>query len=144
MTAPDYFYPNQKSIFGITQTNPVVITTFNAHNYLNGLVVRIFLPLPSPSAPFVGPIPSLGMPQINGLSGKVTVLSPTTFSLPIDSSSFDAYVVGALPKNDACLGQAIPIAEDALTLTSATQNNNTVFPEIYGTSPSPSYPILPP
>lgn len=137
MTAPDYFFPNQKAIMAISQSYPVVITTYTNHNFIDGLVVRIVIPGVTPTHPFVGPISDRGMPQINGMVAQVTVLTPTTFSLPIDSTSFDPYIPCFAPKDDEVLGQVIPIAENALTFTSAIKNNNTVFPEIYGTPPSP-------
>jgi hypothetical protein len=137
MTAPDYFYPNQKSIAAISQSYPAVVMTVTNHNFINGLVVRIVIPVASPNHYFVGPVSDRGMPQINGMVGEVTVLTPTTFSLPIDSTSFDPYIPTLIPKDDEILGQVIPISENALTLTSVTKNNNTIFPEIYGTPPSP-------
>ncbi len=137
MTSPDYFSPSQKSIASISQGRRVVITTFTDHNFLDGLIVRVVIPGVNANHPFVGIVNSLGMPQMNGLEGKITVLTPTSFSLPIDSTFFDPYVMSAFPSDEQFVGQVIPIAENAFTLTSATKNNNNIIPEIYGTSPSP-------
>ena len=144
MTAPDYFYPNQQAISAISQSLPVIITTYNPHNYKNGLVVRVFVPSNKEYFPFKANVNYLGIPQINGLLGEVTVLSPTTFSLPIDSSSFDTYTPGiGFPEDNEFVGQVIPVGEIALTLTSATVNNRNIVPEIFGTPPSPNYPLNP-
>jgi hypothetical protein len=144
MTLPDYFYPNQQDISAISQTNPAVITTYNAHNYKDGLVVRVYIPSTQEPAPYKSTFPSLGMPQINGAVGIISVINTNMFSMAIDSTNFDPYVPGlALPKDKAFIGQVIPVSEDALTLTSATINNRNITPEIFGTSPSPNYPLNP-
>ncbi len=59
------FQPAMRLIAAITNANPAVVTTTFAHLYLTGLIVRLDLP------------PAVGMPQANGMTGTITVLSPT-------------------------------------------------------------------
>lgn len=78
--------PEATVISSITQANPCVITTTAPHGYSDGLVVRVSFPFPYSS--------SFGMTQINGLSGPILVLSPTTFSMPINTTNFSPFTVG--------------------------------------------------
>lgn len=71
-------------ISSITRANPTVITTTSSHGYASGLVVRVVFPSPYSL--------SFGMTQINGLSGPILVLSPTTFSIPIDTTTFSPFL----------------------------------------------------
>lgn len=99
-------------ITAITNANPASITTSFAHQYKTGLIVRIVVPV------------SDGMQQINGQTGTITVTSPTTFNIDIDSTNFDSFAVPGMATQCA---QVIPIAEINSILTEATQNvlNNT-------------------
>lgn len=142
MVAPNLFYPNQMAIFNIVRGNPTVIATVGAHNYVNGLVVRIDIPPPpAPPGPGFPPIPPVntprGMYQLNGTIAPITVTGANLFTIPIDSTGFDPFVFNLVPRNNSYLAQVIPISEDALTLTSATHNNNNIIPEIFGTPPAP-------
>lgn len=142
MVAPTFFYPYQKAIFNIVRGNPTSIATVGAHNFINGLVVRIDIP-PPPALPGPGfpPIPpgsvAKGMYQLNGTLAPITVTGANTFTIPVDSTGFEPFVSSFTPVNDAYVAQVIPVAEDALTLTSATHNNNNIIPEIYGPPPAP-------
>lgn len=69
---------NAAYIKNITQANPAVVTTHADHEFEDDDFVYINL------------IQS-GMTQINGMEGEVTVLSPTTFSVDINTTSFTAY-----------------------------------------------------
>ncbi len=109
------YTPAMRIVSSITNSNPVVITTSFAHNYITGTIVRIDIPT-QPIA-----TPSLGMPQINQQFGPIEVLSPTTFSLPIDSTYYDAFVVPMSAQNYTC-AQAVPIGEVTSILTAAVQN----------------------
>jgi Ubiquitin-activating enzyme E1 FCCH domain/Baseplate J-like protein len=68
------------AITSISNANPAVITTNLNHNYSTGETVVIS--------------GASGMTGING-TWTVTVLTPTTFSVPYDSTSAPAYVGGA-------------------------------------------------
>src|SRR5271157_5931127 len=100
MTTPPFFYPPMQLIFVIARGNPTIITTFSDHGYLSGLVVRIVIPSASRATPgFMSPA-SLGMPQINGQIGEITVLGPNVFSFPIDSTGFTPYGLPGFPVHD--------------------------------------------
>ena len=91
--------PDAEVISAITQANPAVITTTEPHGYSTGFNVRIFFPFPYQRA--------FGMTKINGQSGLITVLSPTTFSIPIDTRAYDPFVVGTTKQT----AQALPIGQ---------------------------------
>lgn len=73
-------------ITGITNANPGVITTNLNHNYTSG---QVFV-----ATGVVGA--SALMTAINGVSLTATVLSPTTFSIGINTTSDGAYVSGGV------------------------------------------------
>lgn len=68
------------AITGITKANPGVVTTGAAHGYSSGTHV-----------PIAGVV---GMTQVNGHTYTITVLSPTTFSIGVDSSGYSSYTSG--------------------------------------------------
>jgi hypothetical protein len=105
------FQPAMRLIAAITNANPAVVTTTFAHSYLTGLIVRLDLP------------PAVGMPQANGMTGTITVLSPTTFSINIDTTSFTPFAIPGMPgpHTDIC-AQVVPIAEVNSSLVQAVQN----------------------
>lgn len=70
------------SVTGITQANPGVVTTDLDHNYATGQVVKI--------------TGIMGMTELNGESLTATVLSPTTFSIGVNTSSFTAWTGGGV------------------------------------------------
>lgn len=101
------FYPLANIISAISNANPVVVTTLNPHGYKSGNIVRIV-------TTYNGT-----MPEINGQSGLAVVLSPTTFSLPINSTSYGAFTYFTQWSKVA---QVIPIAEVNATLQNAEVN----------------------
>lgn len=105
------FQPAMRLISAITQSNPMVVTTTFAHDYLSGLYVRLYVPTAD------------GMPQANGLTGYIVVTSPTTFTLPYDSTHWIAFAIPMAPnpQDDIC-AQVIPVAEDNGILYQAVQN----------------------
>ncbi len=105
------FQPAMRLIAAITNANPAVVTTTFAHLYLTGLIVRLDLP------------PAVGMPQANGMTGTITVLSPTTFSINIDTTLFTPFAIPAMPgpHEDIC-AQVVPVAEVNSSLVQAVQN----------------------
>jgi hypothetical protein len=94
----------------ISKANPGVVTTTQAHGYLDNLFVRIVLP------------GNFGMNQVNGQVYRITVLSDTTFSLNSDTSKFDSYSVITTSQSP----QVIPVGETADTL--ANREENTLTP----------------
>lgn len=109
--ASPIYQPAMRLISNITQANPAVITTTQNHLYVSGTIVRIDIP------PFTGGNTNTGMQQMNQQFGPITVLSPTTFSIPIDSTQFAAFVAGSTQ-----FPQAVPIGELTEQLNAAVQN----------------------
>lgn len=112
-----FFQPAMRQISAITQSNPVVITTTFDHSYFTGDIVRINLPA-SAAVP-LNPLLSFGMPQINKVYAPITVLSTTTFSMPIDSTLFDAFTI---PAGALQFPQCTNIAEVAQNIWGAEYN----------------------
>jgi len=106
--AQPFFQPAMRFIAAISQSNPLIVTTVGNHLYGSGLTVRLTVPH------------VYGMTQADGLTGEIIVLSPTTFSMPIDSTLFTAFVVpaGIIEINAQC----VPFAENALSVAQAERN----------------------
>lgn len=119
MAVLDRCYAYQHPVYGpamrlitvITNANPAVVTTSFPHNYVTGTIVRLDIP------------PADGMQQINGMTGTIVVLSPTTFAINIDSTLFDTFAipVAPTPTTQIC-AMVVPIGEDNGQLTAAVQN----------------------
>lgn len=105
------FQPSMRLIAAITNANPAVVTTTFANGYGTGLIVRLDLP------------PAVGMQQANGLTGTITVLSPTTFSINIDTTLFTPFAIPVSPgpHTNVC-AQVVPIGEVNAILTEAVRN----------------------
>lgn len=99
------FQPSARVITGITRANPAVVTTGINHLYINNMIVRIDM------------YSGNGMKQMDQQFGPITILSPTTFSIPIDSTGFDAFVLQTNPT-----AQAVPFGEVNNLLNAAVQN----------------------
>lgn len=111
------FQPAMRNILSITQAEEALITTtFDGiipgdHDYLTGLIVRLIVP------------DGFGMVQANELYGPITVTSSSTFTIPINTTSFDPYVVPAYnPGHFGTPGQVVPIGEINELLNQSTEN----------------------
>ncbi len=111
------FQPTMNNILSITNAFPCTITTTSdginpgANGYETGLIVNLKIP------------EGFGMVQANNLYAEITVLNTTQFTMPIDTTSFDPFVVPAYnPGHNGTPAQVVPIAEDNSILTSAVQN----------------------
>lgn len=116
------YQPAMRMILSITQGFPAaVVTTLNGttpgnHQYITGTVIRLDMN------------PAFGMMQANQVTGTITVTGDTTFTINIDTTNFDAYVVPLLPPVQTNLyylhtyGQCVPIGEDNSILRAAVQN----------------------
>lgn len=102
------FQPAMRVVTAITRATNASVTTNVAHDYGTGLIVKFYFP-----------VPIFGMSQINGRQGTVTVTSPTTFTIDIDSTHFDAFSV---PGGNRQYPQVVPVAEVNSLLTQATRN----------------------
>lgn len=103
---PD-FQPAMRVITAITNAEVAEVTTSFEHLYIDGIILRLFIP------------PDFGMVQANGLAGEITVTSPTTFTITINTLPFDAFVV---PVDALQVAQAIPFGENNAILDAAVQN----------------------
>lgn len=101
------YRPQRMFITAITQANPAQVTTSVDHNYLTGLIIRFFIPTLA------------GMRQLHKRQAAITVTSDNTFTVPIETTNFDAFVVAADP---ALCAQVLPIGEVNSILTMAAQN----------------------
>lgn len=111
------YAPAMRNILSITQAEQAVITTtFDGvvagdHGYVSGTIVRIIVPI------------NFGMQQINKLSGPITVLSPSTFSIPINTLGFDAFSIPPLnPGHNGTPAQVVPFAEVNRQLSASFRN----------------------
>ena len=111
------FQRAMRNILTITNAFPALVTTtFDGinpgnHQYGTGLIVRLLIP------------DGFGMAQANQLSGVITVVNATQFTIDINTLDFDPFVVpvpvGMLFQTPA---QVVPIGEVNDILTEATQN----------------------
>lgn len=123
MTFPSYFAPSSKVISQIVRGLTTEIFTTVNHNYSNGQVVHIVIPL------------QRGMQQLNNYIGEITVTGNLRFTIPVDSTGFDVYIPIVMPLMEQYVGQVSAIAENALTLSCSLNNNNNIIPETTGTIP---------
>ena len=84
---PVILIPSSLVITSISQSSPMVIgvaignSTTEANTYIVGMAVRLFVPQ------------TYGMYQANNLVGTITAISGSVFTLNLDSSLFDSFVV---------------------------------------------------
>jgi hypothetical protein len=104
--------PAMRLIESITQSNPAIITTTFPHGYITGTIVRLDIPTAD------------GMPQINQQIGTITVTGASTFTMPIDSTTFQPFEIPSspMPPSINTCAQVIPIGEDNDILTAAVRN----------------------
>lgn len=126
MPAQQYpiYQPAMRLIANITQSNPAVITTTFAHQYITGLKVRVFLPHVYGSTVVNGVrYQGFGMEQINNLTGIVTTTDdPTMFTITIDSTNFDPFVIPPdqdPPNSQLQFAQVIPTGDINVTTQNA-------------------------
>lgn len=100
------YQPAMRVITAITNANPASVTTSFDHDFFDSDFVRLIIPI------------GFGMQQANGLTGRVTVTSPTTFTINIDTIGFDAF---SDPSNNQ-FAQVIPLGEVNETLRGAMVN----------------------
>lgn len=81
ITAYNQWSPSFRNISNISQATSAVVTTYVNHNHVVGS--KVVFRIPS----------GLGMIELNGLSGVVTAISDTTFTVDIDTSGFTAFAI---------------------------------------------------
>lgn len=106
------FQPARRTIASITQSFPAVVTTDIDNSYLSGLIVQIVIPV------------GHGMPQLNGAVVPITVTATNTFTIPVDTSSFDPFIAQTdlLFPYSYQYAQAIPTGELTTQLTQSVRN----------------------
>jgi len=102
------YQPAMRLISNITNANPAVITTTFAHNYIDGEIVRLWVP------------DGNGMTEVDQLFADIVVLSPTTFAFNLDTTYFTPFVYPG--NNDAMAPMSTPVGEVTATLKAATTN----------------------
>lgn len=110
------YLPAMRIITSITQAVEAVVTTSFDHDYVSGEIVRITMPQEHGHWTW-------GMFQINDQQGIIEVLSPTTFSISIDTTYYDPFITPVGP--DTTRKQrpyVVPIGEINQILTAATRN----------------------
>jgi hypothetical protein len=135
MTAPNYYVPSQQVILEIVKGLSTTIVTENPHGFLTGQTVRIEIPTITYNNTVQKIAENVGMQQLNGFLGEITVIDDYTFSVAVDSRQYDDYIGFLSPVSATSIGQAIPVSEPADTLDGATKNNNNILPETIGTIP---------
>lgn len=105
------FQPAMRIISAITNSYPATVTTTFAHQYKSGTIVRLDIP------------PADGMQQITGMTFPILVTGPTTFTIPVDTTKFDAFAIpiAPLPQTNTC-ALVVPVGEVSQTLNAATIN----------------------
>lgn len=104
------FQPSMRIITAITNAFPAEITTSFPHQYLDGTIIRLHIPI------------VYGMQQANNLFGTIEVTGSATFNIAIDTSLFDIFSVPSTPPPLKQFAQAIAIGEVPETLLAAEQN----------------------
>lgn len=113
MSFSDNFLPSSNIVIAITRANPGIVTTSSDHGYLTGLFVRIVCPI------------SIGMNEVLNDVFKITVLTPTTFSIETDTSNFTSFAVSS--SSQSC--QVIPVGNESPGLLESEQNAGNIIPE---------------
>jgi len=95
---PDPRYqPAMRLVTNITCDVKTVITTSPDHDYVTGLIVRLYVP------------ENYGMRQINGFVGPITVLTADTFSMDLDTTSYDSFLAPVSPPYYRFTALVVPV-----------------------------------
>jgi hypothetical protein len=94
------FQPAMRLITTITNAQAATVTTSFAHQYITGLQVRLDIPI------------ACGMQQANGLVGSIIVVSPSMFTIDIDTTFMDPFFIPnpANPHVNIC-ALVVPVGE---------------------------------
>ena len=96
----------RNSVTAITNANPGVVTTSTAHGYFSGLIVRFEF------------FADFGMQQLLGNIYTIIVLSPTTFSIDANTTTYDPFFISSTVQ----VPQVVAVGEIASTLKNSEQN----------------------
>lgn len=104
------FQKAMRIISAITNANPAAVTTTFNHQYVTGMIVRLNIPN------------GFGMVQANQLYGAIVVTGDTTFTIDIDTTTFDVFAAPSSFPLNYQYAQCTPIGEISPLLSAATQN----------------------
>lgn len=104
------FQPAMRIVSAITNASEAAVTTTIDHDYLDGMIVRFYVP------------EEFGMTQISGLKGEITVTGTATFTVDIDTTKFDVFAAPSPTPTHYTCSQVIPVGEINSTLLAATRN----------------------
>lgn len=110
------YQPAMRVILSVTNAFPALVTTSidgvvaGDHDYITGTIVRLDIPT------------GFGMTQANQLKGEITVVSPTTFTIDIDTRPFDVFAAPAAWPYNQQKAQCVPVGENNSILTASTVN----------------------
>lgn len=111
-----YFNPNPVyrpqvlEVLDISKADPAEVTTAFNHNYLDGTIVRLWIPL------------NCGMQQLaHQQQWEITVTGALTFTIPVDSTNFDTFIPAVVLSTDQT-AQVFPVGERNDMLTMASTN----------------------
>jgi hypothetical protein len=104
------YQPAMRIISSITNSNPALVTTTFDHLYISGTIVRLDI------------LPGFGIEQANQLIGEITVLSPTQFTMDIDTSQMFPFIGAPVYPFNLQTSQVVPVGENSSQLTAALQN----------------------
>lgn len=98
--------PVLNAITAITNANPGVVTTAADHGYFSGLIVRFEF------------YSDFGMQQLIGNTYTIKVLSPTTFSINANTTTYDPFFISSTVQ----VPQVIAVGEITSTLKNVERN----------------------
>ena len=75
------FQPAMRIITAITNAVEAMVTTSFDHQYVNGMQVRLLIPY------------YYGMVQANGKAGTITVINGTQFTIDLDTTLYDPFLI---------------------------------------------------
>lgn len=104
------FQPAMRIIASIANSFPAIVETTFAHQYQTGMIVRLNIPI------------GFGMQEANQKYGEIIVTGDTTFTIDIDTSFMDPYVISGTFPYSFQSGQVTSFAENNSTLANATRN----------------------
>jgi hypothetical protein len=106
------FQPAARTITAITNAYPALVNTSFAHNYVDGTIVRLYIP------------PFFGMQQADQLTGTITNNgNPLQFIIDIDTINFSPFIVPVDQWWYNINANVVPIGEVNEILTAATHNS---------------------
>lgn len=104
------YYPRYRFLANVTAASSAVVTTTVDHGYTVGQEIRFKIPA------------EYGMVELDGLSGAITAVTASTFTVNIDTSAFTAFTFPLAASFPFDFAQCIPLGEDTAEALSAAVN----------------------